>query len=420
MTHDPLDRLDQDVARRLSLLADRAPHEPPAPAVDLARGRRHLRRRRAGATGLGVLAAATAVTLAVTLVPGAGDPRGSAGPGPAGQGGTPSTAVDSVSAAPDTVRPLAFGEGLDVVTAGDEAAAASESFASVVAEVLDPEGGHAVLPAENSQSSSGVRGGLTSLGVRVGWRVPGQEGEGQVEVTVRRSADPARATCASAGPSCSALEPPAGAVAARVVRRDDATGVAVARDDGSLVTVATSRLFANNSLVPVSGVDVSEQQLVALAADPRLAVPDVDTGGLLSSFPAEGEPDVVMALGEELLPGPGSTFTLTEGGPDGDGGYSSIYSGPWTGPGGEGRLTWRPDDAPSVAGEATCVEKWFTRCEVRTQDGREVFVGHERGGPGFRVYAIGPGRAVSVSFSGTGFPVDRAVDFVLDPRLQQP
>ena len=63
--------------------------------------------------------------------------------------------------------------------------------------------------------------------------------------------------------------------------------VSYERADGSMVGVAVSDLFGNNSLVPVSEMDITLEQAIAFVTDPDLAV---DPDELAEGFDDLGEP----------------------------------------------------------------------------------------------------------------------------------
>jgi hypothetical protein len=67
---------------------------------------------------------------------------------------------------------------------------------------------------------------------------------------------------------------PAGAESAYV--KDYAGGIAAAvtRPDGTTVALYAAKLFGNNSVTPVTSMDVTTDELLATAADPRFQFPD--------------------------------------------------------------------------------------------------------------------------------------------------
>ena len=66
---------------------------------------------------------------------------------------------------------------------------------------------------------------------------------------------------------------PAGAVRAYVAEYPGGTAVAVTRTDGTTVALDAARLFGNNSVTPVTSMDMTADELLTTAADPRFQLP---------------------------------------------------------------------------------------------------------------------------------------------------
>ncbi|MEZ0578195.1 hypothetical protein [Nocardioides sp. MH1] len=146
------------------------------------------------------------------------------------------------------------------------------SYRDIVARHLDPAGQHLQRDVSGVQMGGSIRCGVSSLGTKLGWTVAGEDGEGMVQVEVNRSAHGSQVAMSLDGwePVPSGLP---GVTRAEVARDGGRTAVLVTRADGLVVGIIADPLFGNNSLTPVSDLDVSVDDLVATAADPDLALP---------------------------------------------------------------------------------------------------------------------------------------------------
>ncbi len=253
--------------------------EPPmtsTAAGDLARGRRHLRRRRTATLGGGTLGVAAAGLGVALLMPGFGpaatselDAAGS-GDGPAPVETPAETATSTPTQAQEPPTDDEFGYGLT-----------RQLLLDTAVEHLDP--AHEHLPAETTNRQGGGSGNLVEVGTKLGWTIPGEDGEGMVQVAISE-AGYASLEYAFEGfggtfgcvlrDDCTEQAGPDGTVyiAEPDVESGLALGVVYERADGSLVGIGVSALFGNNSVTPVSKVDITVKQAIAFVTDPDLQV----------------------------------------------------------------------------------------------------------------------------------------------------
>lgn len=270
---------DDDIKRMFERL-DLGP-EPPMAMIDddLHRGHRRLRTRRlagwtAGAAGTAVLATGVAVAL-----PG--------GPGPEQElgyaGGVPADA--STSAPVPTPTPTGTATPSSPPDDRDEIPSPNtrQLLLDTAAEHFDPDRSH--LPDETSNGGTGGAGDGLRVSTKLDWVVPGEDGLGMVEVAVttpdyvsEEFALEDFAThlgCELGTPACAERAIPGTDETAWVSEGSDADHVLTVmheRADGSLVGVRVSTLFGNNSLVPVSSVDIDLDQAFDFVTDPDLEV----------------------------------------------------------------------------------------------------------------------------------------------------
>lgn len=263
--------------------------EPPMASTatdDLARGRRHLRRRRAAMlTGgvVGVVAVAAGVAFALPggepsgaeEVPvagrGAGDAPSSAPADPSGDTtATPTEAPTSTPTAADTPPGDDFGFP-----------ATRQLLLATAVEHLDP--AHEHLPA----TTSGITGGGTNVGTKLEWLVEGDDGMGLVQVAVTgpgyadeyefaRQDFAVNIGCDIDTDRCTEQPIPGTDETALVGAANPEMhllfSIVYERADGSLVGIAVSDLFGNNSTIPLAEMDVSLDQGFAFVTDPDLQV----------------------------------------------------------------------------------------------------------------------------------------------------
>lgn len=396
-----------DLDRALARLA--ADIEPPRVPVsdDLARGRRRLLRRRLAVAGA---AAVTTGILGGIALLGQGTPQ--TVPDPADRTPTPEvTDPNDDAGAPTQALP-----SLD--DRQSSYAATLRAWNDALAAHLDPQREHLApyTRATANQQTSGGPDGLQSLGSRYGWSNAGEEGRGMLEVTVSRgraSVWPCRT--GEGGVTCRDAEGPNGE-AARVGTSGAITTVQLEQADGDVVTLTLNLLFGNNSLVPLSGADVTPAQLLEAAADDTLELPQPPPA-------ADIDPTLLdEAIRADLAP-PGLEFVGFVGGDRplvSEGGFFD----------GQRQVAVVTVDAfPVSAGyglPAGCDRKAFTRCERREVEGQQVFLGwlDQEFFPGVQVVLAGPQHVVRAQWEQSGdggaeADVDRLVDFVTDPRWQR-
>lgn len=428
---------DGDLERRLGDLAARF-EVPDVPVVeDLARGRRRLRRTR-----VAVIGSAVAAVVAVVAVAGAVPRLLDAGGAPSRPGfsdsssssrehrGATATATDllerdgatRVTPGPPALPGMA---GMPGATAADDGLGGETGtlltrWEEVLAEHLDPSWTHLVRydakTNGNVQSGSG-RHGLTSLGSKYGWRNPGESGLGMLQLSVSSGWRGLYWECGTpgAGWSCHDSTGPHGEPA-QVAEHDGVLDVAVEHGDGQVVQLSLDALFGNNSTVPVSGVDLGEDDLVAAASDDRLSLP-----------PAPPPPPL---LGAAVLEQVGRDALAADDATLGDlqvtGGPQPSVSAVWTVDGTHlGTVTWSVSDSPGADTDPSCGWDRFARCTLVPVEGGTVQVGRikARAGGGWEVAATGPSYAVQVVLTDAARKaglLPRAATLALDERLQPP
>jgi hypothetical protein len=146
------------------------------------------------------------------------------------------------------------------------------TYRDVVAEHLDPEQQHVDQKTSSIQAGTGKDCVIDALGTRLGWTSPGDEGLGMVGVEVTRDWRGSQIRLAHGGWHA-AGSLPTGAVRAYVAPYPGGTAVAVTRTDGTTVALDAARLFGNNSVTPVASMDMTADELLTTAADPRFQLP---------------------------------------------------------------------------------------------------------------------------------------------------
>ena len=266
---------------RLTASAEHDPADWFDPREDLERGRAALRRRRVLVTSSSALAAT--VVLGTALLTTGGSGTGQSAPGPA------TALTPSVAPAPAPSEPSGPFDGPTEGSpppspadpgpmAGDlpghrESADWRNGIYHVVASVLDPQKKHLNYSTQSLQSGGDGRGGI-SMGIKLGWTMPGQSGEGMVQISLSDQAGE------GADESQIYLGAPmrerslAGGTSVRVGERPDgAFAVSHRQPDGETVWVLVEPLFGGNSLEPVSGMEVSRADVFRLVQDERLDLP---------------------------------------------------------------------------------------------------------------------------------------------------
>jgi hypothetical protein len=229
---------------------------------DLSRAHAALNRRRrwtAGVSGIAVASVAFAVAIAPGLVPSAGDD-----PEPAGTPESPTR--HRQPEAPKQRQPAPVGDGYEYY-------AQRELLHDVAKDHLDPDGDN--LGWASSVQTSTTASDLNALGTEMGWRVPGEDGLGMVQVGIGApglGAAEVRLEWVLCGEAytCEERELSDGSTA-WVGRSDDGRlGVGYQQDDGEWVWVLVAPLFGNRTTTPVSSVDITIDQALGFVADDRL------------------------------------------------------------------------------------------------------------------------------------------------------
>lgn len=263
---------------RLTAAAEPDPADWFDPHEDLERGRAALRRRRVLVTSSSALAAT--VVLGTALLTTGGSGTGQSAPGPAtaltpsaSSAPEPSEASDAPTEASPPPTPADPGPVGGDLPDRRESADWRNGLYDVVASVLDPQKRHLNYSTQSLQSGGDGRGGI-SMGIKLGWTMPGQPGEGMVQISLSdqagESADESRIYLGA--PMRERLLP--GGTSVRVGERPDgAFAVSHRQPDGETVWVLVEPLFGGNSLEPVSGMEVSRADVFRLVQDERLDLP---------------------------------------------------------------------------------------------------------------------------------------------------
>jgi hypothetical protein len=385
-----------DLERELARLAAGIDVPVVPVSADVARGRRRLLRTRLTVVGA---AATTAAVLGASTLLGQGTPRST--PDPTGR-------------TPDAQRTVEATDPVRALPEVDERTPDAEVLAQwndVLAEHLDPRREH-LQPYSRQTANEQSGGGY--LGSRFGWANAGEQGLGMLQVGVARSRAASWDSPCTTGQydlTCRDARGPDGEPA-RVGTSDSVTTVELEQADGDVVTLTLDLLFGNNSLVPISGAEVTPEQLLEAAADERLDLPErppvssVDPSAFQRAL-------VAVAGGGELMGFPAGGQSLFEG---------AVF---------EGRrqvAVVNADAFPAEAGYGLptgCDRTQFLRCERREVGGGEVFLGwvDEKYFPGVQVVHAGPENVVRVQWQrsedgGADPDVDGLVDLVTDPRWQ--
>jgi hypothetical protein len=247
-----------------------------AVADDLNRGRRQLRRNRtlAGAAAGLALAGVVGTTMVLSV------PASSSGGAPAAD-----PVVDSATALPLPVAPTMTLEPSPEPTSptatvkthvpgyGESRAWRNELFA-ITASVLDPERRHLNYDTQSRQSGSDGKGGI-HLGIQMGWTVAGQSGEGVVAVMLSTETGPDAPGCWEYPVDGCHPERTGSGVRYEVGHGEGGVFVLIhEQPDGERVLVYVNPLFGNNAVTPVTGMDVTEADVLRLVQDERLNLPE--------------------------------------------------------------------------------------------------------------------------------------------------
>jgi len=138
--------------------------------------------------------------------------------------------------------------------------------------VLDPSGTHLDYANHGITASTSARGGV-SVGIKMGWSRPGQDGQGMVQVEVGTPRSVQDACLETGGFGCSR---PVDVNGAQMWVGDGPRGSFVVlhrQADGDQVVVLVDPLFGNNSRTPVGSGFVTKGQVYRLVQDDRLGLP---------------------------------------------------------------------------------------------------------------------------------------------------
>ena len=234
-----------------------------AVADDLARGRRRLRARRVAVASASTLTGVLVLGFALMSVPPTTPER---------QAVTP---AESAPAEPDP----APGPRRPDRDAPDPMPGAVDLEATVAwrcalfhttRSVLDPEGRHLDYSTQSLQSGGDGRGGV-HLGITMGWRVPGQPGEGLVQVRVSDERGFGSSCASVVGEACRERREVDG-LRYQVLHTSGGFVLRHRQEDGEVVLVHVDRLFGNNATVAVD-TTVTERDALRLAGDERVDLP---------------------------------------------------------------------------------------------------------------------------------------------------
>lgn len=327
---------DDDQLRRLfdgMRFADEPPFPPGTGSVedDVERARRGLRKRRFmtwGSAALGSAVIVSGVAVAVPnldlgddgQVPVADGTGGDADDGSATADSTDETNPDPAAAEinpcpsevppePPEDMPRGFGGFQNT----------RHCLLEIAVKHFDPEWEHLPEQSTNTQSGSGPNG--NSVGTKLGWTIPGEDGLGMVQVAVTTAGYaedehaafdmPGMSICRMSPDACRSETVPGTDKEVLVVEdsaeHDWSLAVLNERPDGSLVSVAVGDLFGNNSVVPVSNVDITLDQAIAFVTDPALKVDETEAAQSQEEMAREIEaqsPENADFSSTEVVPAP--------------------------------------------------------------------------------------------------------------------
>jgi len=243
-------------------LLERIPTPRADVADDVARGRIALRRRHRFQVSGAALSVAALAAVGVAAQNASGTSGAS---DPASGGGTPPSAQPSSGSSPTTVpghRPRAIENRerhLPHPLTDFTTQQTLQRYRDVLAEHLDPGGDQLLNLAENEQ------GGTGSFGTKLDWRHGGLL---EIVVGTRWGAAGGFYGLDEVGMTPTTYD----GQPARVSTRGDDLVVSVRHDNGTVVSLIASTSFGNNGTSTAS-LGLTQQQLLAAAADPRLKLP---------------------------------------------------------------------------------------------------------------------------------------------------
>ncbi|HEX6339380.1 MAG TPA: hypothetical protein VFZ85_20675 [Jiangellaceae bacterium] len=301
-------RHDDDQLRRMFASMNFAGEPPEGTLADDLRRARRGHRRRQVATWAGVTAGVAALGAGVAF----------AVPNLVSEGEGEIAAAGEESVA----EPAACGDG---AATDDDLGFSStrQCLLDVAAQHFDPERVHLPEASENVGTGSGVHGWLVST--KLDWKVPGESGLGMLHVAVSTPGyaegeyaeyDVAAVIGCEDLADCSHQTVPSTGEEVLVAGPDPdrslVLGVMYERPDGSFTGVGVYDLFGNNSLEPVSSVDVPLEQAIAFVTDPALQVDASEIGAaeemlaqeLAAAEEADGLREEADFSSTEVVPAP--------------------------------------------------------------------------------------------------------------------
>jgi hypothetical protein len=145
----------------------------------------------------------------------------------------------------------------------------------IVAEYLDPAKTYLNYSTRSVQSSTDASG-VRTLGIKLGWKVPGEPGEGLVQIAVSDLDGPDRPRCGEfTDMVCREVRMPNGESVEYGEEGDGTFDVEHRRADGTTVHVRVDPLFGNNSLVPVEEMRIDHRDVMRLVQDERIQLPEL-------------------------------------------------------------------------------------------------------------------------------------------------
>lgn len=275
---------------------------------------------------------------------------------------------------------------------------------------LDPAGDH-ISQAEVDSSANGgssTEFAVSSITQSLRWTNPGEDGLGMVTVTVSNGFG---VDCGGAGaqaPStiCSETDL-AGTEVTEVEDTSTQTTTYYHRRAGGYVTgIALQNLYGNETSTPVSGIDVSDEQLAAVLTDPALDLP----GHPAAVTPYVLHGTVLRDVARDVL---GADEVSGES-------WSGDLAGYWSGTMSGSELSLN-DGRGNTTIDGPCDQAYATLCVTRETEAGTVRIDYRRNaaGGGYDVTLDGAHRAIWLYVTDVdGLPVDEAIRLVTDPRLQ--
>lgn len=247
------------------------------PRDDLARGHARLVRRRVLVGTGSVLVGSLVLGTALLATSGAQvrrtvlEPTTSQAVAPSPTFQEPAVTLEP-SPAPDPVGGATGPGEVELPSRGSTKAWRNELF-DLTASVIDPDRQFLNYDTDSLQAGTDADGDR-SLGIKLGWSQPGQQGEAMVQIELSEQHGP------EADESGVYLGAPmrartlANGETVRVGRGGGGTfAVSYRQPDGDLVWVLVDPLFGNDTEIPVDGLALTEGEVIRLVQDERLDLP---------------------------------------------------------------------------------------------------------------------------------------------------